>query len=189
VRSPDKIDGMEWRQVDDETLIHEFGPPLFVPIGLAGAAWSITGIARGPTAAHTIHVRTSALPSAIQVDTSIPRRTPSLGFVVSNVIHRAIPPDVTLPFTITVAERRVDLAVDGQLVPFQVVEAADSWWASATIGGRLVEISASALAPEEIELRQVSDLTELTSERLPQHRHGGVPQLRAPNVAPPPGNR
>lgn len=162
---------MEWRKVDDETLIREFGPPLFVPIGRSLGKWRIHGIGRDPSAARTIHAGAPSLTGSIDVDTSTPRNKPApLGWAVSNVISRAVPPDVTLPFTITADERVVDLAVDGRLVAFQVIEAGDYWQASAIISGRLVEVTAAGLEPEQIELHQVSDFLELTPERLPHPR-------------------
>lgn len=86
---------------------------------------------------------------------------------VKNVLQAAVPQgEVSLPMTVTVTERSVELPVDEEEVDFLALETASSWRLKAYLHGRILEAAGLGVLPPGVAFSTVRDVQTLPRARF-----------------------
>ena len=102
----------------------------------------------------------------LEVRTSLTAQHPSTHSIICSVLVRSVPPDATVPHTVTVSERSTSVRIGGKSVDVRVFESAMTWIGVIAIDGRWIELEAAAqIQPEDVTLRRIDDLAQLPMSR------------------------
>lgn len=155
----------------------QYGPPIYVPAASEGK-WIVAGIdTKGAQPSGVVVRCTRDGGSSLDVRTSnADLDEPLFVGVVNLLCHSVAPGDVTLPLTLTVTERQIDLLVGGDAWPARLLETGTAWRLMAEIDGRVVSAAGRRQGPDELRLVRLMDLSSISDDHFPEpHRHDGEP--------------
>jgi hypothetical protein len=84
---------------------------------------------------------------------------------MSNILQASLPPDVSLPFTVTVTERHVKPA-EGRLISFHVLEPAGAWRATAKVEARRLTAAGHGGLPDDLAFASVTEIEAVSLARF-----------------------
>lgn len=146
-----------------------FGGPLFVPGPPFDDEWQIRGVDtdgadRRPVGVVVMGGASRGYPT---VRTTEGHEQPLFVEVANLLSSSVVRGDIALPLTITVTERSLEFAVEGERVAFQVLESGIAWRVRASIDGRNLSAAGIGPLPEALSFSTVVDI-----EALPPARFG-----------------
>jgi hypothetical protein len=151
--------------------VREMGAPLYVPGGRFGD-WKLSGHGGGGSV-NRILVSASAdaadddRRATLEIETTTRPDQTWPSWLVSRVLTRSVPHDISFPWTVTVDQHDVAISVDEAAVPFTLIDTGTAWLAFATVGERWVFVEGCDTPIEDVELRRIDDVENLPDDHFP----------------------